>query len=147
MSIKFQDFKDSLVVEGTEVDVNSITNKEKAGSTTDKAEKGAGDKAGSNKGSISASGKGSAVDKVNSITKKEKDGTLNDSNNYYSDFKKSLQENRLKKSAEICDAIIAQTDNKEIIDMAKGIKADIAKDELTPKQSEWIYKTSTSFKK
>ena len=67
----------------------------------------------------------------------------------YSDFTKELNEgkDRLTKSAEICDAIIAQTDDKEIITMAKGIKADIAKNQLTPKQSEWIFKTSTSFKK
>lgn len=54
---------------------------------------------------------------------------------------------RLTKSEEICNAIIAQTDNKEIITMAKGIKRDIAKGQLTPGQAEWIYKTSTSFKK
>ena len=67
----------------------------------------------------------------------------------YKEFKASLTEatDRLKKSAEICDAIIAQTDDKEIITMAKGIKADIAKGELTPKQSKWIFNTSTSFKK
>jgi len=67
----------------------------------------------------------------------------------FKEFSKELNEanDRLTKSAEICDAIMAQTDNKEIIIMAKGIKADIAKGQLTPKQSEWIFKTSTSMKK
>ena len=57
------------------------------------------------------------------------------------------EKDRLTKSAEIIDAILAQTDDKEIIAMGKGIKADIKKGQLTPKQSEWIYNTSTSFKK
>lgn len=67
----------------------------------------------------------------------------------YQEYKDSINEgkDRLKKSKEIIQAIKAQTDNKEILTMADGILADIAKGQLTPKQSEWIYNTSTSFKK
>lgn len=57
------------------------------------------------------------------------------------------EKDRLTKSKEICSAIKAQTDDKEIIKMADGIISSIAKGVLTPEQSKWIYNTSTSMKK
>lgn len=171
----FKEFKEDLQQDKTMDLVNSTTAKEKSGSLTNKSgnnsntnkstikTKGSNDEVGkvnsitksnsssakkakgsdgANKSTIKTKGKGDESGKVNSITKAN-------TNENYQDYKTSLTEakDRLKKSKEICNAIKAQTDNKEIITMADGIIADIDKGELTPKQSEWIYNTSTSFKK
>lgn len=136
----YQDFKKDLAEDKTTDLVNKTTKKEITGST--ESSKKSTDTSSKNASTIKTKGTADESKKVNSITK-------TNAKESYQNFKADLTEakDRLTKSAEICDAIMAQTDNKEIITMAKGIKADIAKGELTPKQSEWIFKTSTSMKK
>jgi len=137
---KYQEFKQTLQVEDTVDEVNKTTNKEKSGTSNTGAGKG-GESEGSNKSTVKTKGNNDETKDVNKTTK------VNAKESKYSDFKNSLNEDRLSKSKGICKAIKAQTDNEEIITMADGIIKDIDKGELTPKQSEWIYKTSTSMKK